>query len=235
LIALDYDGTLAPIVSDPGRATMRPMTRRLLEAVSKLYPCIVISGRAQRDALMRLRGVRLHQVVGNHGMEPWHGTSSLIKEVQHWRAILEHHLALYKGVHVEDKVFSLAIHYRQSREKKKARAAILRAVALLGQARIIGGKQVVNVLPLGAPHKGVALERERERLGCDTAIYIGDDETDEDVFTLDQPGRLLTIRVGAKSTSAASFYISGQSAIDTVLRVLIDLRQECDQRREAAR
>jgi trehalose 6-phosphate phosphatase len=138
-------------------------------------------------------------------------------------------------VHIEDKIFSLAVHYRQSREKKKARAAILRAAAALGEVRIIGGKQVVNILPDGAPHKGIALERERERLRCDTAIYVGDDETDEDVFALDQPGRLLTIRVGAKRASAATYYISRQTTIDELLRTLIDLRRKLEQRKQAAR
>ena len=55
LLAFDYDGTLAPIVSKPERAIMRPTTRRLLEELVKLYPCMVISGRAQRDAMRRLR------------------------------------------------------------------------------------------------------------------------------------------------------------------------------------
>ena len=110
-----------------------------------------------------------------------------------------------QGRRIEDKGFSIAVHYRQSREKKNALAAILEAAARLGNVRVIGGKQVVNILPDGAPHKGIALERERERLRCDTAIYVGDDETDEDVFALDQPGRLLAIRVGAASASQAPY------------------------------
>ena len=57
LLAFDYDGTLAPLVTAPTRATMRVSTRRLLRQASTLYPCVVISGRAQDDALGRLRGV----------------------------------------------------------------------------------------------------------------------------------------------------------------------------------
>lgn len=234
LIALDYDGTLAPIVEDPERAFMRPTTRKLLEQAATLYPTIVISGRAQQDTLSRLDGIGLHEVVGNHGLEPWHGTDRLIEKVRRWLAELERHLAPFKGVQIEDKVFSLAIHYRRSREKKRARAAILRTAALLGDVRIIGGKQVVNILPEGAPHKGIALERKRERLRCDTAIYVGDDETDEDVFELDQPGRLLTIRVGAKQASSATYYIARQGAMDELLRCLIDLRRKLEQCKRAA-
>ena len=64
---------------------------------------------------------------------------------------------------------------------------------------------------------------------------MGDDETDEDVFTLDQPGRLLTIRVGPKRSSAARYYIANQPAIDDLLRVLLELRRESAQRRQVVR
>ena len=37
MIGFDYDGTLAPIVSVPARASMRGKTRRLLRAVSPAY------------------------------------------------------------------------------------------------------------------------------------------------------------------------------------------------------
>jgi trehalose 6-phosphate phosphatase len=89
----------------------------------------------------------------------------------------------------------------------------------------MGGKLVVNLVPRGAPHKGMALERLRESLHCDTALYVGDDQTDEDVFALDDPGRLLTIRVGEKTTSRASFFLRDQACIDVLLERLLSLRQ----------
>ena len=228
LLAFDYDGTLAPIVADPRRARMRRRTRALLQALAKLYRVVVISGRAREDARSRLRGVGLSQVVGNHGLEPGRGSRRYAACVRCWRGELDQAVAPFRGVTVEDKVCSVAIHYRRSREKKRARAAILRAATALGDVRVIGGKQVVNILPGGAPDKGQALERERERLRCDTAIYVGDDETDEHVFTLDQPGRLLTIRVGPKRTSAAAYYIANQHAIDELLRALLQYRRRSE-------
>lgn len=225
LVAFDYDGTLAPIVRDPGKAAMRPATRRLLGQVALAYPCIVVSGRAQADARRWLQGIPLKQIVGNHGIEPWRATRPLIDEVRRWTPILARHLSLLKGVRIENKSYSVAVHYRQSRAKKSARAAILAAAAELGPVRVIGGKQVVNLLPEGAPHKGLALERERDRLRLDTAIYVGDDETDEDVFGLDQPGRLLTVRVGPKSASQATYSLRNQDAVDEFLERLLTLRQ----------
>ena len=226
LVAFDYDGTLAPIVRDPEKAAIRTKTRRLLCEVALLYPCIVVSGRARADARRFLRGIPLKQIVGNHGIEPWQATRPIIDEVTRWAPLLRRWLSPYKGVRIENKTYSVAVHYRQSREKKKARAAIRAAAAALGSTRLVGGKQVVNILPEGAPHKGVALEKERDRLRRDTAIYVGDDETDEDVFGLDQPGRLLTIRVGPRMGSQASYYVKNQAAVDGLLTALVSLRQK---------
>lgn len=226
LIAFDYDGTLAPIVADPDRAAMRPRTRRLLAELAALYPCIVVSGRARADTRARLDGVKVRAIIGNHGMESWQGANGFAEQVKDWHQIVARQLANCRGVTVEDKAMSLAIHYRQARAKRSARVAALRAAASLGPVRIIGGKQVVNVLPENTPHKGDALQRERERLGCDTAIYIGDDETDEDVFRLDQPGRLLTIRVGAKRTLMAAYCIRDQRQIDPLIEILTRLRTD---------
>ena len=226
LLAFDYDGTLSPIVPVPARAAMRPTTRMLLGKLTLLYPCVVISGRAHSDVLTRVRGAGITGVVGNHGVEPWRALDRFADAVGRWHSILELHIGHLRGVEVEDKGFSLAIHYRRSREKKNARAAILKAAALLGDARIIGGVQVINILPEGAPHKGMALERERIRRHCDTAVYVGDDETDEDVFMLDRPGRLLTIRVGAKRLSNAAYCIHNQQQIDKLLRTMFELRRD---------
>lgn len=220
LLAVDFDGTLAPIVTDPGRAAMRASTRRLLRQAATRHPCVVISGRSRADVLRRLRGTGVAGVIGNHGGETRRAAGPALRSVRRWRDELARRLAGLQGVTVEDKGLSLAIHYRRSRERRKARARILAAVADLGRVRLIGGKLVANVLPLGAPHKGLALEQARTRFKCDTAVYVGDDDTDEDVFALDQPGRLLTIRVGRKRASSASYYIRGQAEIDGVLLAL---------------
>ena len=231
LLGFDFDGTLAPIVADPSRAEPRASTRRHLERLVDLYPCVVISGRAVRDVQRRLAGLALRAVIGNHGLEPWRATDELRLEVQRWKALLAPQVSALHGVEVEDKTYSLALHYRRSRRKKAVRLGLEQALASLGEVRVIGGKQVMNVLPLGAPHKGMALERERERLGCDTAFYVGDDETDEDVFSLDRPGRLLTVRVGAVHTSQASYCVSSQREVDALLARLVELRADVARRK----
>jgi trehalose 6-phosphate phosphatase len=204
---------------------MRPATSRLLNELANLYPCVVISGRAQADVLRRLEGIPLRGVIGNHGVEPWQASERMAEEVRRWQLHLRERLSGLPGVRIEDKKLSVAIHYRHSLEKEKAQAAISEAVRALGDVRVIGGKRVVNILPETAPDKGAALLAERERLACENATYAGDDDTDEDVFALDQPGSLLTIRVGAKAGSVASYYVRSQAAIDELLRVFLEVRQ----------
>ena len=225
LLGFDFDGTLAPIVSQPDKAGLRAQTRTLLRQVAGCYPCVVISGRSVADVTQRIRGLGVLEVVGNHGGEPSTSSGLLRQEVAAWQPTLEAKLAAFRGVTIENKGLSVAIHYRACREKKKARAAIKAAAGLLGAVRVIGGKQVVNILPEGAPHKGTALERARAAHGCDTAIFIGDDDTDEDVFTLDQPGQLVSIRIGAKRTTAADYCLKDQAEIDDLLKELLRLRK----------
>jgi trehalose 6-phosphate phosphatase len=224
LLAFDYDGTLAPLAEAPAHAEMRPSTRRLLRRASRLYPCVVITGRAKADALDRLRNIEICRVVGNHGAEPSPNAEAMRRRVRQWLPVLKARLSRRQGVVVEDKGYSVAVHYRQARDRSSTRRAVLAAARSLKDVRLVGGKLVVNLVVPDAPHKGLALECERSHFGCDTVIYVGDDITDEDVFELDRPGQLLSIRVGRKLTSAAPYYLRNQAEIDRVLETLIALR-----------
>jgi trehalose 6-phosphate phosphatase len=236
LLAFDFDGTLAPIVSDRDEARMRSSTSALFDEVCDLYPCAVISGRARADVARRTKGAALVHILGNHGVEPDVHKGRFEQQIAKLVPPLQNALAPLSGVDIEDKCFSLAIHYRRSRAKRLARKRIYDAVAALGaNLRTIPGKLVINVLPEGAPHKGDGLVRLRAQEGADTAIYVGDDATDEDVFELDQPGRLLCVRVGRSTKSAAPYYLRDQREMDTFLRRLVAFRRERQEGRARAR
>jgi len=66
---------------------------------------------------------------------------------------------------------------------------------------------------------------------ADVALYVGDDETDEDVFNLEEPGQLLGIRVGKSMRSRASYFLTSQGEVDTLLELLISLRESAQSRR----
>lgn len=224
VLAFDYDGTLAPIANEPSRARLRDCTRRLLIAVAHRYPCVVISGRSRDDVTKRLKGIPVRHVFGNHGLEPWDQDIAYAKRVHEWVDHLARRLPSYPGLIIEDKTYSVAIHYRSVRQKRLVVQAINDAVLGLRGSRTVGGKQAVNLVPRDAPHKGMALERIRRLLACDRAVYVGDDDTDEDAFRVAPPERLLSIRIGATRTSSAHYYLKAQYEIDSLLRALVRLR-----------
>lgn len=227
LLAFDFDGTLAPIADRPSGARMRASTRQLLVAVSRLYPVIVISGRARADLARRVGRVPVWHLTGNHGLEPWGMHHDYPPLVRGWVRELRREMADEPGVLVEDKQYSLTVHYRAvPTARKRAVVARARRVArVLGGVRLVGGKDALSFVPLEAPHKGVALERARRLLACECAIYVGDDDTDEDAFSAASPDRLLAIRVGRSQRSAAPYYLTTQSEVDDLLGTLIRLRR----------
>jgi trehalose 6-phosphate phosphatase len=222
LCAFDFDGTLSPIVDHPNRARMRVRTRNLLRRLAELYPCVIVSGRARTDVLRKLDGVSVTRVIGNHGAE----TGTIRKSdhrVERWKEALELELRPLAGVWVEDKGLSLAVHYRRSIQEAEAQRRIRAATQKLKGVRVFGGKKVVNVVLERASHKGDALVSERDRLGCNWVLYVGDDENDEDAFAVG--GNIVSVRIGRKQRSHASYYLRTQSEIDELIALLVKLRQ----------
>jgi trehalose 6-phosphate phosphatase len=232
LVAFDYDGTLAPIVDDRTKAELRPDTRALLRVVSLLYPAAVVSGRARADVSKRLDGIPLVAFVGSHGAEAGFGPVDRAPRavVTAWLAAVAPRLAELPGVELEDKGVASALHYRRAKDREQAARAALALAAGLPGARVFGGHEVVNAVPAGAPTKGGALEELLERTGCRTALYIGDDVTDEDAFRA--PGVTVAIRVGEKLDSAAGWYLRSQDEVDELLRALVHERRHLDGRNE---
>lgn len=227
LYAFDFDGTLSRIVQDPSAAVISKGMDLLLQELSTYAPVAIVSGRSIEDLKNHLKFVPPY-LIGNHGLEGL-GTRPGSLEVANqtcrgWNQYLKKNLPRQfekMGIEIEDKTYSIALHYRKSQAKKKARMDILEVVSSLDpRPRIIMGKCVVNILPTGAPHKGVALVELMLQAGIKSAFYIGDDDTDEDVFSLPN-ARIMTVRVGKKSSSQAQFYIQNQSEVGRLLRTIL--------------
>jgi trehalose 6-phosphate phosphatase len=224
LLAFDYDGTLAPIAPTPARARMRSTTRRLLTSVATLYPSVVISGRRLDDIARRVARIPIWHVFGNHGLESTSANPKPTLQTRGWVTHLNTALRDAVGVRVEDKGLTVTVHYRGAPDRAAAIDAIRAALGGLPGARIVGGKEAVNLLPFGAADKGVAIRDALRMFACDTAIYVGDDATDEDAFSAAPHDRLLAIRIGAAARSAALYHVPAQPDIDLLLQRLIDLR-----------
>lgn len=229
LFAFDFDGTLARIVQDRDAAVLTQPIRDALQALAIKAPTAVISGRSLVDLQPRVEGIRTH-LIGNHGLEGLHTSERVMHQARDccraWlKTVQNEHRTLSKvGVVVEDKTYSLTFHYRQASSSQAAREAIFHTAALLTPApRLVMGKAVVNTIPSGSLHKGSAMLELMHQLQSSAALYIGDDDTDEDVFSLPDE-RIVTVRVGKKVTSAAQFYLDRQSQMGRFLTYLVKVR-----------
>lgn len=220
LLAFDFDGTLAPMVDDPADARVGDHTRALLRAAALLFPCAVISGRARADLAARLARVPLLAIVGNHGAE--RGTApppgDVRAQVQAWASALRAAVG-GDGVVVEDKGFTVAVHYRMARDAAEARSRIVQLASVLPGARVFGGHAVVNLAPVGAATKADAMASLAAQFPPWPVLFVGDDDTDEDAFR----SRVVShpIRVGWSERSAARYYLENQAEVDRLLWMLV--------------
>jgi trehalose 6-phosphate phosphatase len=233
VVALDFDGTLAPIVDVPQDARMREETRELLRLLALRTPCVVISGRGRADLLPRLDGVPLEAVVGNNGAEPDEAGPSpaLRARVAAWVEVLRAAVDPAE-VQLEDKGFSLAAHYRRARAPEEAARRLREAAGALADARLLGGHAVLNVFPREAPTKGDAVVAFAARHPGRPLAFVGDDEIDEAAFR--SPVVSLPVRVGRHPPSAAGYFLEAQDRMDALLRELVAAREQADRLRTTA-
>lgn len=225
LIAFDLDGTLAPISPDPGKIKVADELQHELQILMRYLPVAIITGRSKHDA-MRFLEISPHYLIGNHGAEGlplWKEAETRFSKLsQDWKMQLLQSLETSDaGVLLEDKGTSLSVHYRHTASREQAYHRLMHMIKkLTPEPRVVEGKCVINLVPYDAPHKGDALLELMHLAGMDSAIFMGDDETDEDVFALKQ-GNILTVRVGKSATSKADWFIPEQNDL---LKIVIETR-----------
>ena len=227
LCVFDFDGTLAPIVPLPDQACLpAPVLTRLVQ-LQRMARIAILTGRSLADIGPRL-AFRPDFLVGNHGLEGLPQSTAQISAFEHmcriWRQdvtqALTSGLLAEPGIMMEDKQISLSVHYRHVVRHEPVATALRALFARLTPApRVIGGKYVFNLLPPMAGDKGTAFEQLMQYSGASSALYAGDDVTDEDVFQLARPD-LLSIRIGQSQHSSAEFFL--RRHVD-IVRLLDDL------------
>jgi trehalose 6-phosphate phosphatase len=226
LLTFDIDGTLAPIVERPWDARLPDAVQEALAALAARATVAIISGRAVADARPMLKFAPRY-LIGNHGADGVPGfegaadgfartcrawLDELGAPAEPWREL--------EGVALEDKTYSLAFHYRTaSAPAQMHRLLCERAAGLVPAPVLIDGKRVLNLIPPGAPDKGDALRALLRHSGCDRALYVGDDASDEAVFRLHSTA-LLTLRIERARGSAADLYLRNQREIVRLTREL---------------
>jgi len=234
LVALDFDGTLAPFVQNPADARALPEATDAIARLLRLAGTRVayVSGRAL-DSLERVTGAPPSVLlVGSHGAEYRLGdaeshpplTDEDRRRVERMTASLRAIASRYPGVRVEEKPAGAVIHTRAA-DRQMALSAEDQARRDIAskdpQAVIRDGKDVVEFSVLPAT-KADGIRRLRARTGATAVLYAGDDVTDEDAFAALETGDV-GIKVGDGATVAA-YRVSDPREVAAMLHRLATLR-----------
>ncbi|MFD4368933.1 trehalose-phosphatase [Rhodococcus sp. NPDC058521] len=231
LVASDYDGTMAPIVSDPEKAFPLAESVLALRALAGLSAttAAVISGRALKDlaALSRLPS-EVH-LVGSHGSEFDIGfVHAIDADAKTLLADITEELrglaTRFAGTSVEIKPASVAFHVRNAKADEAAKAldAVRAGAATWQGVDVTEGKSVIE-LAVVVTDKGHALDIIRHQEAATAAVFIGDDVTDEKAFRRLQ-GPDIGIKVGP-GDSEAEYRVATTEDVAAALAFLLEERR----------
>ncbi|HEX2966688.1 MAG TPA: trehalose-phosphatase [Syntrophorhabdaceae bacterium] len=236
---LDFDGTLVPIMKNPEECYLSDEVRHLLSMLSrhKDFTIGIISGRSLPDLRKRI-GIKNIYYSGSHGLEiSGPGIRFVHPDAKRTRTQIfslkksvEKELGLVEGVLIEGKNYSFSFHYRMLERKniapvlRRFKDAISRSQMMNENILILKGKKVVEIIPSLNWNKGSAVTyiMSNTRRGL-YPVFVGDDRTDESVFS-ELAGRGLTVRIGKKKETSACYYLRSQKEVTRFLENMLDLR-----------
>lgn len=239
LVALDFDGTLSPIVPDPSQS--RPVdgaVELLAELAGRGARIAIVTGR-DAETVRGLGGLeRIPGVVisGLHGAESWRDgeltTRAEPPGVDALRAELPPLLsAVDENIWLEDKRLSLVVHTRRSAAPVAALEELAGPVSQLAAAHgleVVGGKLVLEIRIPGLS-KADALD-ELLAAGPTAAIFAGDDLGDLPAFsavrrwvsTTRRAGLTVAVGEATEVREAAMLSVASPAELVELLRSLAD-------------
>ena len=191
-ILLDIDGTILDLAPSPRQVWVPAGLRPILSCLAELTDgaLALVSGRPINDIDLIFSPLQF-AAIGVHGAEMRNSANAELQvRVAPLNKMLKRRLAtvaeLGPGILVEDKGYSLALHYRLAPDRAEAvRAAVdaICAQAPANSVEILPGKLVLEIKPAGI-NKAVAVQdlMTRAPFAGRNPIFIGDDTTDEPVF-----------------------------------------------------
>jgi len=234
VIFLDYDGTLTPIVERPELAVISEDMRQTVKQLAEKYTVAIVSGRMRED-VQNLLGIENIFYAGSHGFDiagpgfsmVQHEAEKTIHIVDKVIVHLKKELGTIDGVIIEEKKFSVAVHYRLVDEKHLPQ--IIRVVEEVVKSehslRLMNGKKVFEILPNIEWDKGKAIRWIMSALKItwlkSSVIYIGDDVTDENAFRFIRTRGTGILVDESTRPSAADFQVSIPDEVKTLFEKII--------------
>jgi trehalose 6-phosphate phosphatase len=199
VIALDFDGTLAPIVPDPEQARAHPDAVAALAALApKVASVAVVTGRPAGVAVRYggfagVPGLERLVVLGHYGAERWDAVTGTVNApaphpgVAAARAELPGFLdriGAWQGTWIEEKGRAVAVHTRRAADPQTAFEALRAPLTDLATRHgliVEPGRLVLELRPPGMD-KGVALRDYLLETDAESVLYAGDDLGDLPAF-----------------------------------------------------
>lgn len=220
IIFLDYDGTLVPFASSPIKAKPDIELLDLLKKLTddKRNKIVIISGRDKQILDEWFSSLNV-SIIAEHGIwiKEGRGTDwQLIKSLNNeWKFEILNILSTFSdwlpGSFVEEKDFSVVLHYRQSNPEQsqfivKNAVEYLTSLTANLDLQIWIGSKVIEV-KCGGINKGIAVLNFLNKDNYDFILALGDDITDEETFKA-LPENAYSIKIGITHLTNAKFNLS---------------------------
>jgi trehalose 6-phosphate synthase/phosphatase len=214
VIFIDYDGTLVPFARIPELAYPDAHTMRRLKLLAEdpKNSLVIISGRV-KDFMEEWLGALDVFLIAEHGAfqrTPGGTWESTIDPDQTWKEgiapVMQRYLDRCNGSFIEEKVSSLAWHYRNSPVEvgplraKELTEELRTLISHENKLQVLEDNKVVEVKRAGYD-KGLAAAKLISSTESDFILALGDDKTDEDMFR-SLPSSAITIKVGLTASLA---------------------------------
>ncbi len=239
---LDYDGTLTPIVESPELAILSSEMKKTVEELARIHTVAIVSGRLRED-VENLVGIKDIFYAGSHGfdIEGPGGFRMIHPEAKKTIPLITHiikqlkeKLVNIKGVLIEEKKFSVAVHYRKVPNPNAVKfiaEVVNNVVQKYNEVRMLPGKKVFEILPNIDWDKGKAVRWIMNALNIDwnsqAIFYLGDDTTDEYAFrTIITRGTALLVSEETEKASTADFLLTSPEEVKKFFEKVITLSKQ---------
>ncbi len=235
LVAMDFDGTMAPLVDRAGDARALPRSAAAFAALAELprTTTALISGRALDSLRLVASPPEKTLLIGSHGAEVWMGPGSaelMLDDAQRdllaaVRKELESIVEVAPGTLLEDKPAGVVLHTRLADDDVAEDAVSAARTVLQDRPGVFlkTGHRVLETSVVNAT-KGEGVDFLRQATGAAAVVFAGDDTTDEDALGRLVPGDL-GLKVGSDFTQA-EFRVESPARIGDFLEALLRERKQ---------
>ncbi|MGO3885822.1 MAG: trehalose-phosphatase [Mycetocola sp.] len=234
LVALDFDGTLAPFQADPAQSRMIPAAAVALDELraTRGITLALVSGRALESLSAVAAPADSDFLAGSHGLEirePGQPSRLLaspeaLAQRERLHSVLTTVANRAQGAWVEAKPAGFAVHTRALSDEAAVELGDAAEAAIAARGITASSRRGNGVREFALVHadKGQAIEHFRRLSGADSVLFAGDDVTDEDGFAVMGLGDL-GVKVGEGSTRARA-RVSGPEELVDLLQTIKKLR-----------